>query len=70
MFFRKLLFNISPSLYLRTETTDDLVGYYNMAKICITDSVAESDWVAYLRLVKTRNRIDEELYRRKVKYRG
>ena len=69
----KLGFNMSvmkffgrlfPSLYLRTLKTEDLQAAYELADRCTYASVTSDNWVAYLRMVKSRNRIQEELVRR------
>ena len=62
MFFMKLLGRFSFSLYLRTQKTGDLTAAYILAERGLASEIL--DKASWLKLLKTKNRIDEELYRR------
>ena len=69
MFFQKLLRLISPSLYLWTQKTEDLIEAHELAETCLYAPITSANWAAYFRMVKSRNRIEEELYRRNPNWR-
>ena len=64
MFFMKIVGRLFPSLYLRSQKTGDLIAAYELADRCCMATLTADNWVAYLRMAKSRNRIQEELCRR------
>ena len=62
LLFMKLLGCFFPSLYLRTQKTEDLIDAYKLAQRGLRSCLLNSD--AWSRLLKSKNRIEEELYRR------
>jgi hypothetical protein len=62
MFFMKLLGRFFPSLYLQTQKTDDLIDAYRLGQRGLSSAILSPD--AWLRLLKSTNRIQEELYHR------
>lgn len=62
MFFMKIVGRLFPSLYLRTQKTEDLIAAYHLAELGLASEIL--DKVSWIRLLKTRHWIDVELCRR------
>lgn len=61
----KIFGRLFPSLYLRTLKTEDLQEAYELADRCCKATLTADNWIAYRRMVKSRNRIQEEIIRRR-----
>jgi hypothetical protein len=62
MFFWKVLGRFFPSLVLRKFDTDALIEAYDLADRGLSSALLEHD--VWLKLLKSKHRIEEELYRR------
>ena len=61
----KIFGRLFPSLYLRTLKTEDLLAAFELADQCLWATITKDNHAAYFRMVKSTNRIQEELIRRR-----